>query len=88
MTYNFPLLSDVPLPPRPSGSTYNIPLCIWLMQQHPLVAPLVFVKPTSDMQIKVSKHVDYNGKVYLPYLSDWSQVRRGMTDTETETGSD
>ena len=44
------------------------------MLQHPLAAPLVFVKPTADMQIKSSKHVDYNGKVYLPYLSDWSQV--------------
>ncbi|KAF0303824.1 Tsg101 [Amphibalanus amphitrite] len=62
------------IPVQYKGSTYNIPLCIWLMQQHPLVAPLVFVKPTADMQIKVSKHVDYNGKVYLPYLSDWSQA--------------
>jgi len=43
------------------------------MQQHPVVAPLSFVKPTQEMQIKMSKHVDHSGKVYLPYLSDWSQ---------------
>jgi len=32
---------------------------------------MVFVNPTPDMRIKVSKHVDHNGKVYLPYLHDW-----------------
>jgi hypothetical protein len=25
-----------------------------------------------DMQIKVSKHVDLSGKIYLPYLHEWS----------------
>jgi hypothetical protein len=25
-----------------------------------------------DMQIKVSKHVDASGKIYLPYLHEWS----------------
>jgi hypothetical protein len=24
------------------------------------------------MQIKVSKHVDLSGKIYLPYLHEWS----------------
>jgi ESCRT-I complex subunit TSG101 len=24
------------------------------------------------MQIKVSKHVDASGKIYLPYLHEWS----------------
>ncbi|XP_037087026.1 tumor susceptibility gene 101 protein-like [Pollicipes pollicipes] len=61
------------IPVQYKGSTYNIPVCVWLMQQHPIVAPLCFVKPTQDMQIRVSQHVDYNGKVFLPYLSDWSQ---------------
>lgn len=44
------------------------------MDTHPYNAPLAYVKPTSDMQIKVSMYVDYNGKIYLPYLHDWNPV--------------
>ena len=57
-----------------AGVTYNIPVCIWLQESHPKVAPLVFVKPTSSMAIKPSHHVDTNGKVYLPFLHEWSHV--------------
>lgn len=52
-------------------NTYHIPICIWLMDTHPHNAPLTYVKPTPDMQIKVSMYVDHNGKIYLPYLHDW-----------------
>ena len=56
------------------GNVYNIPIAIWLVETHPTNAPMVFVKPTSDMQIRISKHVDHTGKVYLPYLHAWSPV--------------
>lgn len=56
------------------GNVYNIPVCIWLMDTHPNNAPLCYVKPTSDMNIKVSIFVDQNGKIYLPYLHDWVPV--------------
>ena len=56
------------------GVTYNIPVCVWLQENHPYVPPLVYVKPTSSMAIKASRHVDTNGKVYHPFLSDWSYV--------------
>lgn len=58
-----------------TGSTYNIPICIWLLDNHPLSSPMVYVKPTPDMLIKASRHVDQNGKVYLPYLHEWNPVR-------------
>ncbi|KAJ2948366.1 hypothetical protein O0L34_g7603 [Tuta absoluta] len=61
------------IPVNYKGAYYNIPICIWLMDTHPQNAPLCFVKPTPDMSIKVSKYVDSNGKVYLPYLHEWSQ---------------
>ncbi|CAH0696038.1 unnamed protein product [Spodoptera exigua] len=61
------------IPVNYKGAYYNIPVCIWLMDTHPQNAPLCFVKPTSDMSIKVSKYVDSNGKVYLPYLHEWTQ---------------
>lgn len=44
------------------------------MDTHPNNAPLCYVRPTSDMCIKVSMYVDYNGKIYLPYLHDWEAV--------------
>lgn len=61
------------IPVNYKGAYYNIPVCIWLMDTHPQNAPLCFVKPTSDMSIKVSKYVDSNGKVYLPFLHEWTQ---------------
>ncbi|XP_055313356.1 tumor susceptibility gene 101 protein [Sitodiplosis mosellana] len=54
------------------NNTYHIPICIWLMDTHPYNAPLAYVQPTSDMQIKVSMFVDHNGKIYLPYLHEWN----------------
>jgi ESCRT-I complex subunit TSG101 len=59
-----------------AGCVYNIPICIWLMDTHPNNAPMCYVKPTPDMQIKVSMYVDHNGKIYLPYLHDWVPVSR------------
>ncbi|XP_072400083.1 tumor susceptibility gene 101 protein isoform X2 [Diabrotica undecimpunctata] len=59
------------IPVRYKGNVYNIPICIWLIDTHPENAPICYVKPTSDMSIKVSMFVDQNGKVYLPYLHDW-----------------
>ena len=57
-----------------AGVTYNIPVCVWLQENYPHVPPLVFVKPTSSMAIKPTRHVDTNGKVNLPFLHEWSHV--------------
>lgn len=53
------------------GTCYNIPISLWLWNDHPESAPFCWVNPTKDMTIKVSEHVDQFGRVYLPYLSDW-----------------
>lgn len=60
------------IPVRFKGSVYNIPVCIWLLDNHPFSPPMVYVKPTPDMLIKASRHVDQNGKVFLPYLHEWN----------------
>jgi hypothetical protein len=57
-----------------SGNTYNIPICLWLLDTYPYNPPICFVKPTSSMTIKTGKHVDANGKIYLPYLHEWKHV--------------
>lgn len=53
------------------GAVYNIPVSLWITDSHPYSAPICYVKPTQDMTIKVSKHVDTSGRIFLPYLSEW-----------------
>lgn len=60
------------------GNTYNIPLCLWLMDTHPYNPPVVYVKPTATMRIMPGKHVDANGKVYLPYLHEWKHPQSDL----------
>ena len=38
------------------GSTYNIPVCLWFLYEYPNTAPMGFVVPTKEMQLKVSDH--------------------------------
>ncbi|OQV22514.1 Tumor susceptibility gene 101 [Hypsibius exemplaris] len=54
------------------GASYNIPVEIWIMDSHPYNPPLCYVKPTAEMKIKLNRHIDQNGRVYLPYLTDWN----------------
>jgi len=64
------IYGTIPVPYK--GQNYNIPISLWLLDTHPYHAPICYVKPTADMQIKVSKHVDHSGKIYLPYLHEWA----------------
>ena len=57
---------------------YNIPIRMVILEKHPVMAPYVFVQPTSTMSIKQGRHVDANGKVYLPYLSEWKKGRHDL----------
>ncbi|KAL4233571.1 hypothetical protein ACF0H5_008252 [Mactra antiquata] len=62
---------DGTIPVQYKGAVYNIPICIWLLDTHPYNPPIVYVKPTSTMQIKSGRNVDMNGKIDLPYLREW-----------------
>ena len=62
------------------NNTYNIPVCFWLQTDHPSVAPIGFVQPTHDMQIKASQAVDYNGRIIVPYLSEWKYPESSLHD--------
>nr|XP_032837261.1 LOW QUALITY PROTEIN: tumor susceptibility gene 101 protein-like [Petromyzon marinus] len=77
-TYNFndgsckdllKLSGTIPVTYR--GCVYNIPVELWLLDSHPAHPPLSFVRPTASMMIRPSCRVDSNGRVYLPYLSEW-----------------
>ncbi|XP_076263851.1 tumor susceptibility gene 101 protein-like [Rhynchophorus ferrugineus] len=68
------------IPVNYKGNTYNIPICIWLLDTHPNNAPICYVKPTSHMLVKASKFVDQNGRIYLPYLEDWKPYKSDLLE--------
>jgi ESCRT-I complex subunit TSG101 len=72
------LCLDGTIPVMYKGKTYNIPVCLWLLDTHPYNPPMVFVKPTAFMQIKPGKHVDANGRIYLPYLHEWKHPQSDL----------
>uniref|UniRef100_G1N6C7 UEV domain-containing protein n=1 Tax=Meleagris gallopavo TaxID=9103 RepID=G1N6C7_MELGA len=57
------------------GNSYNIPIRLWILDSHPFAPPICFLKPTANMGIAVGKHVDAHGRIYLPYLQDWSHPK-------------
>ncbi|CAD5110859.1 DgyrCDS225 [Dimorphilus gyrociliatus] len=63
---------DGTIPVNYKRVTYNIPICIYLAKNHPAEPPMGFVKPTQAMSIKPGKHVDSSGRIYLPYLHEWT----------------
>lgn len=61
------------LPINYQNATYNIPICFWIPYQFPQRPPMCYVVPTESMDIKSShKHMDKQGFIYHPYLSNWS----------------
>lgn len=60
------------IPVKYMGNVYNIPLAVYFVRQHPYHPPIAYVRPTSSMQIKAGPNVDTNGKIFLPYLSEWN----------------
>ncbi|KHJ96419.1 Ras family protein [Oesophagostomum dentatum] len=53
------------------GVRYNIPISVYLWDTHPYYAPICYVSPTPTMVIRESEHVTKQGRVFLPYLSEW-----------------
>ncbi|XP_030056975.1 ubiquitin-conjugating enzyme E2 variant 3 isoform X4 [Microcaecilia unicolor] len=63
------------IPMTYQGNSYNIPVQLWILDSHPFAPPLCFLKPTATMGIHVGKHVDTQGRIYLPYLQNWSHPK-------------
>ncbi|XP_025096913.1 tumor susceptibility gene 101 protein-like isoform X2 [Pomacea canaliculata] len=59
----------IPVPYK--GNVYNIPVQLWLLDSHPYDPPMVYVRPTSTMNIRAGRYVDMNGKVDMPFLQQW-----------------
>ncbi|CAO2632659.1 Ubiquitin-conjugating enzyme E2 variant 3, partial [Lemmus lemmus] len=63
------------IPVTYQGNTYNIPIRFWILDSYPFAPPICFLKPTASMEISVGKHVDAKGRIYLPYLQNWSHPK-------------
>uniref|UniRef100_A0A8D0G494 UEV domain-containing protein n=1 Tax=Sphenodon punctatus TaxID=8508 RepID=A0A8D0G494_SPHPU len=63
------------IPVKYQGNSYNIPIQLWILDSHPFAPPICFLKPTRNMGITVGKHVDARGRIYLPYLQNWSHPK-------------
>ncbi|KAM8940184.1 ubiquitin-conjugating enzyme E2 variant 3 [Pelodytes ibericus] len=63
------------IPMKFQGNLYNIPICLWILDSHPFAPPLCFLKPTDSMGIRVGKHIDAQGRIYLPFLQNWSHPK-------------
>ncbi|XP_066524907.1 tumor susceptibility gene 101 protein [Hoplias malabaricus] len=57
------------------SNIYNVPLCLWLEETYPRTAPICYVKPTREMMIVPSRHVNINGLILLPYLNEWRHTQ-------------
>ncbi|XP_063802422.1 ubiquitin-conjugating enzyme E2 variant 3 [Pseudophryne corroboree] len=74
------------VPTKFQGNSYNIPICLWLLDSHPFAPPLCFLKPTESMGIRFGKHIDAQGRIYLPYLHDWSHPKSTIIGLIKEMG--
>ena len=63
------------------GTTYNIPVDIYLPPQYPHRPPVIFVRPTHGMMIKPNhQHVGPDGNVYMPYLHEWRAQSHSLVE--------
>ncbi|KAI4725567.1 UEV-domain-containing protein [Aureobasidium sp. EXF-10728] len=66
------------LPVNFRGTVYRFPVTIWLPHAYPTDPEgiMVFVIPGEAMAIRPGQHVSVDGRVYHPYLRDWSMNQR------------
>jgi ESCRT-I complex subunit TSG101 len=56
------------------GTTYRFPIKIWLPHAYPQESPMAYVIPGTDMLVRPGQHIGVEGRVYHPYLRDWSNI--------------
>jgi len=53
---------------------------LWLKESYPRTAPICYLKPTREMVVVPSRHVNSNGEILMPYLDEWRHVRLQLED--------
>lgn len=72
------------LPVQYEGRTYNFPIQLWLIDSFPFTPPICLLRPTPNMVIRVGKHVDVRGRIFLPGLHNWDYPKSSVVDLLTE----
>lgn len=63
------------------GNSYQILMDMYLIPGYPARPPLCYVRLVPNMYIKDNhKHVGKDGKVYLPYLSEWKPHSHNLVE--------
>jgi len=76
------------LPITYQNNTYNIPVCFWLPYEFPARPPMCYVVPTETMDIKAShRHMNKQGFIFHPYLSNWSMYHSNLLVLSTNLQS-
>lgn len=70
------LIGNIPV--KYEGRSYNFPVQLWLLDSFPFTPPICFLKPTSNMVVREGKHVDAQGRIYLPGLHNWDHPKSSV----------
>ncbi|KAK0138353.1 Ubiquitin-conjugating enzyme E2 variant 3 [Merluccius polli] len=63
---------------RYAGRSYNFPIQLWLMDSFPVTPPICLLRPTPNMAVRVGRHVDAQGRIYLPVLHNWDHPKSNV----------
>ncbi|CAL8260565.1 unnamed protein product [Merluccius merluccius] len=66
------------LPVTYEGRSYNFPIQLWLMDSFPVTPPICLLRPTPNMAVRVGRHVDAQGRIYLPVLHNWDHPKSNV----------
>lgn len=75
------------LPATYDGRSYNFPVQLWLMDSFPFTPPICLLRPTTSMAIREGRHVDAQGRVYLPGLHNWDHPKSTVVSLLAEMAS-
>ncbi|KAI9064352.1 UEV-domain-containing protein [Trametes sanguinea] len=59
------------------GSSYNIPIAVWVPREYPRNPPIAYVVPTSDMLVRPGPDMDTSGRCLIDYLRNWERKCEG-----------
>ncbi|KAI4894595.1 hypothetical protein NFI96_018820 [Prochilodus magdalenae] len=65
--------------PRFQGRSYNLPILLWLLDSFPFTPPICLMRPTANMVIREGKHVNAQGRIFLPALHNWDHPKSSVT---------
>ncbi|XP_060892520.1 ubiquitin-conjugating enzyme E2 variant 3 [Labrus mixtus] len=70
------LIGNIPV--QYEGRSYNFPVLLWLLDSFPFAPPICLLRPTANMVIREGKHVNAQGRIYLPGLHNWDHPKSSV----------